>query len=413
MDHQARIDELEARVAELSARLDEPTASRRHLLRLAGAATVGAVAAAATGARHAAADNGLAPTDPNTVTMLNYTGGSISESAFVFQAGTTHVSNASTYPAALAGWSSASANPSSGVYGYSASDTGYGVVGLNDAADGIGVLGQSADGSGVRGTSTTGIGVEAISTSGAGVVAEGATGVMAVGQDYGVVALGAGSDSAGLLGQGLVAGVAGTGGYGLMSRQTTKANVLLWPNNDTGSPNPKTPPPARGDAHAVGELDNVDGDLWWCVGAGTPGTWRKLSGPTTAGAFHAITPARVFDSRDPVPVYGRLAGGSDLVVSIKDARGVDGAVTTADLVPEGATAIAYNLTIAGTLGSGFLSVNPGDATGYTASSINWSAAGQLLANGLVAKIDTQRRVRVFAGGAGSTDFIIDVLGYYR
>jgi hypothetical protein len=81
----------------------------------------------------------------------------------------------------------------------------------------------------------------------------------------------------------------------------------------------------------------------------------------------------------------------------------------------GATAITFNLAIVDTVGAGFLSVNPGDVTTFTAATINWSANGQILNNGTVCKLDAQRRLMVFCGGAAtaSTQFVIDVTGYYR
>jgi len=81
-------------------------------------------------------------------------------------------------------------------------------------------------------------------------------------------------------------------------------------------------------------------------------------------------------------------------------------------VPAGATAIQYNLTIVNTVATGYLQVAPGDASAITSSSINWTASGQIVANGLMVKLDSNRLVRAFASG-GSTDFVIDVLGYYR
>ena len=77
----------------------------------------------------------------------------------------------------------------------------------------------------------------------------------------------------------------------------------------------------------------------------------------------------------------------------------------------GASAIQYNLSIVDTVGNGYLQVSPGDATTVTSSSINWTASGQVLNNGLVVKLDGSRQVKVFAM-FGATNFIIDVLGYY-
>ena len=59
-----------------------------------------------------------------------------------------------------------------------------------------------------------------------------------------------------------------------------------------------------------------------------------------------------------------------------------------------------------------LTVAAGTASTVTASSINWSATGQNLANGLIVAVDSSRHIRVFAGGGGSTNFIIDVACYF-
>ena len=91
---------------------------------------------------------------------------------------------------------------------------------------------------------------------------------------------------------------------------------------------------------------------------------------------------------------------------------MSGLVNAPNVVPVGATAIAFNLTIAATTSQGFLTVAPGTATTIGASSINWVGDGLNIANGLIVQLDSNRQVRVFAGGGGSTDFLIDVSGYY-
>ena len=155
------------------------------------------------------------------------------------------------------------------------------------------------------------------------------------------------------------------------------------------------------------------GELWFCVESGSPGDWRKLAGPETAGAFHAIAPARGYDSRRPTPLPGAISSGSNRVVSVKDGRvAASGAVDLADVVPAGARAVAYNVTIAETVGTGFLSVTPGDTASSEASSINWSASGLILANAGIVKLDDNRSIKVFCGGGGTTQFLIDVTGYF-
>ena len=101
------------------------------------------------------------------------------------------------------------------------------------------------------------------------------------------------------------------------------------------------------------------------------------------------------------------------MVSLKDSRNPStGAVTVADVVAPGATAVACNLTIDATVGSGFLGVTPGDSLSSPSSSINWSSPNLILANAGIVKLDASRQVKVFAGGGGSTHFLIDITGYY-
>jgi hypothetical protein len=134
--------------------------------------------------------------------------------------------------------------------------------------------------------------------------------------------------------------------------------------------------------------------------------------PAAPLGFYPLAPKRVYDSRRPTG-GGPLAAVGARVVSVKDGFINDSDTLDApDVVPLGAKAIAYNLTIVNTSGAGYLSVGPGDAAAAGGSSINWSAAGQVLANGLTVTIDASRQIKVFAGPGGGTDFLIDVLGYY-
>jgi hypothetical protein len=166
---------------------------------------------------------------------------------------------------------------------------------------------------------------------------------------------------------------------------------------------------------------HVDGgDLWYCVYddglfGGLNAEWKKVAGRDTAGQFHAITPARVYDSRRAAPAQGVLAGGANRTISVADKRDSGtGAVVTADIVPAGATAVAANVTIANTVGSGNLTVNPGGSLTASASTINWYASGQVLANGVTLALNASRQLTIIANGAGtsSTHIIVDVMGYY-
>lgn len=261
------------------------------------------------------------------------------------------------------------------------------VEAISDGSVGTGVLGSStASGptanlsTGVRGSSARGVGVRAESSDGSDV---GGRGLAAVGDRADIHIGNADADEFFRLGA------------------------------------PATRNHAQG--HVLGELvlDGDTGDLWLCVGAsnaGQLGRWQRLGGPGVAGGLVPIRPRRVYDSRfDPA---GKLAGATSRTVSVADAIDIlTGDVSAADIVPEGATAIAYNLTITETEtlgGGGFLSVAPGTETALQASSINWSGADQNLANGLVVQLDPSRQVKVFAGPSATdrTHFVIDVTGFY-
>ena len=158
-------------------------------------------------------------------------------------------------------------------------------------------------------------------------------------------------------------------------------------------------------AHQVGEMyEDQDGALWLCTAAGSPGTWREIAGPTTAGSFHAIEPRRVYDSR-PGP---KLSPGQDRTVSVANAT--DG---TLDVVPVKATAVALTVTVTETEGTGgYVAVRPGGTVYNGTSSINWFGPSQSLATTVITGADSDRRVTLSAGGQ-NTHVVIDVTGYFR
>jgi|JI10StandDraft_1071094.scaffolds.fasta_scaffold122725_3 hypothetical protein len=212
--------------------------------------------------------------------------------------------------------------------------------------------------------------------------------------------------------RGVVTQINGQEGYALMVNGG-RSQVYFAQGFDAG--------PALLGNHNAGELAANDDDLWYCVDSGSPGTWRKLASVETAGAFHPIATARVYDSRWTGIILNVIkgplvVGASSRLVYCDDKRALaTGLVTVNDLVPAGATAIAYNLTVTGMTGRGFLAVEPGGTADYGGSAINWSPGPTALANASVVKLDASRRVSVFVGGdpGSSTHFIIDVVGYYR
>ena len=149
--------------------------------------------------------------------------------------------------------------------------------------------------------------------------------------------------------------------------------------------------------------DNL-GSLWYCAVAGSPGTWKKLAGPATAGAFHVLpSTIRVWDSRPGLPPLsvpkGPLANGATDVIDC----------TLGGAVPVGATAVMVNLTIAGTSAAGFLAAFKNGISWPGNSSINWSTAGLTTANLVVVALDAQARFALRANRGCSTDFVVDVM----
>jgi hypothetical protein len=200
------------------------------------------------------------------------------------------------------------------------------------------------------------------------------------------------------LGTGVVGFTGGAGAYG-GEFFGGLAEVRLRPGGEA--------PITLTDAHAVGELyEDATGELWLCTAAGSPGTWRQIAGPTTAGAFHAISPRRVYDSRE-VPA-GKLAPNEERVLSV--ATSTDG---TLDVVAPFATAVTLTFTVTGTEGTfGFVSVRPQGSPYQNTSSINWFGPDQNLATTVVSALGGDRQLSVL-GAVAATHIVVDVVGFYR
>ena len=174
--------------------------------------------------------------------------------------------------------------------------------------------------------------------------------------------------------------------------------------------------------HVAGELyADKDGTLWFTVPAptttdATAVRFVKLAGTPTSGAYHAIDPQRVYDSRQPnYTVKGVMDPNTNRVISIADGRSQNGTVIPAAVnsVPAGATAVQINVTAANMTGPNFLSVTAGDKTTANTSLVNWGPGDIQIANSITVPVDASRQIKVFNGNqTGSTDVIIDVFGYH-
>ena len=340
----------------------EPVRSRRGLLRLAGATAVGAAAAAAVGGTHhaaAATGNPLVIGASNSSSFNDRTNlnGPFMASADSSDSASPLVVDGKG--GTIAGWDYCNdpATDRGGVFGAAGKLSGTAPSTAN------GVLG-SVFGGGARGAGVYGVSSSVVAGASPGVRARSAAG------------------------------------------PAVQMEAILAGRPTTGT-------------WMVGALvPDTAGHLWYCTASGTPGSWIDLAAPIpSVVGFHALTPTRVYDSRVAVPSPGPIAAGQQRELSVKDGRSLEtGAITVADLVPYGASAITANVTVVETVGAGFLAINPGGGTTVNAATVNWFASGQILNNGVNLSIRlVDRTVNVIAGGgSGSqTHFVIDVTGYFR
>lgn len=130
----------------------------------------------------------------------------------------------------------------------------------------------------------------------------------------------------------------------------------------------------------------------------------------TGTSYVPIYPYRAWDSRKN---GGLLRGGeTEIIEMYVDLRGVA-------QIPSNVVAVSYNLTVTNTTGWGYIVLYPADSILPDISSVNWTSSGQTIANGgIVAVGDWGGFVGAVEAYLGpddrtvSTDYIIDITGYY-
>jgi hypothetical protein len=277
--------------------------------------------------------------------------------------------------------------------------TGTNATGVTATAPGLGVAvsAQAVQGPAVRASSGSGTGVLAQS-GGTGFAVDGAA-------SAGVGVRGRSSTGIGVWGEAPTAVIALGSTVGVASQVGPTGTHLRL-----DGPSGLVPPPGSNVQRFAGSMvrDNA-GDLWYSIASGTPGTWRRVTGPNTAGSLTLLpAPVRVYDSRPGqqpnVGVKQPLAGNTtrDVVVTANNSG-----------VPLGATGVLANVTVANTSAAGFVT---GYRTGQprpNASTVNWFQPGSVIANTTVIGCDANGRLTLFASATGTTDVLIDVIGYFR
>ena len=362
----------------------QPTTSRRSLVsKGAIAAAVGAAAgiALSSTAHGANGDTVLAGRAEDATATTLLTGG------------TTFRVNG--------GFSSGSAS----IYGVNSGSGRYGVRGEYDGsgADGAGVYGVhsgSVSGIGVQGLSALGTGIHGRSEATSGGI--GVLGESTSTEGVGVFGQGLGTRSVGVRGESTTSGSSGVEGIGARADLVAAGSGVIRISATVAT---DVTPTSGGQSGAIAR--NSDGSLWYYAASST---WRKIAGATTGGAFHPVTPFRVYDSRKAPD--GRLNADASRTLSVSDARDVSSyVVTTADALPEGATAVAANVVAVGTSGTGFCAINPGGISTIGASALNW-ISGQNIGNAGTFTLNDSRELQVVVGPNTSLHLTIDITGYY-
>jgi hypothetical protein len=172
----------------------------------------------------------------------------------------------------------------------------------------------------------------------------------------------------------------------------------------TKPPLTSTKPWLRGDVSR-----DTNGDLWLCVAGGTPGQWRRLAGPTTAGSLVSLPePVRAYDSRPGFPPAttpkNPLPAATPRTIDLK---------ANATGVPAGAQAVLVSLVATNTTtgAGGFVAIFRNGVPWPGTSNLNWSGAGATVAVTTLTAVDSQARANLYAGSV--TDVVVDVLGYYQ
>jgi hypothetical protein len=178
-----------------------------------------------------------------------------------------------------------------------------------------------------------------------------------------------------------------------------------------------TGPPTGGSAAGQVYVDST-GALFYCNAGGTPGKWSKQ-----APLVFLPAPHRVYDSRVGQPNHIGQPQGPLIFTSPPPNAAFRNVIIETDsttgnvLIPPTTSAVLLNLAVIPISGVGALAVYPPSAPQPSTSSINWSAGVQVLANSVTSAIGVSFvfqtvAVAIVAGAGASTDFVIDLIGYY-
>ncbi|MFG2983046.1 PKD domain-containing protein [Streptomyces sp. NPDC048258] len=123
---------------------------------------------------------------------------------------------------------------------------------------------------------------------------------------------------------------------------------------------------------------------------------------TASSGYTPMAPARFVDTREGLgTAKGQVAGQATFGTQISGLRGV----------PQGAKAVALNVTVTNPKEAGHLTVFPSGQAAPSTSSVNFTA-GLTIANSVIVPVGPDGKISVRNGAWAGTDVIVDVVGYY-
>ncbi len=136
--------------------------------------------------------------------------------------------------------------------------------------------------------------------------------------------------------------------------------------------------------------------------ADVAGWFSDTTAGGTGAGFNPLTPTRILDTRDGTGGFQARVGQTPIALTVSTVAG-----SISGTAP---TAVVLNVTVANPSTSSFLTLWPDGATRPTASDLNF-LAGQVTSNLVVVKVGANGKIGSF-NAAGTTDVIVDVVGWY-
>jgi hypothetical protein len=163
---------------------------------------------------------------------------------------------------------------------------------------------------------------------------------------------------------------------------------------------------------------------WAAIGAAVAvtlgaGGLMTASATSPQSVFVAINPTRILDTRFNVGLTGAFTTSTARELDVTGTITVvlpNGTTGTGTPVPDGATAIALNVTAVQPTALGHVAVRPGGATGEpTTSNININNPGGVWPNAVTVEIGANGNINLYYFGNtpnATTNMIVDIVGYY-